>query len=97
MSDDIVVTETTTTKTIPQMEPTKTPEVVAAQAENGFFKKLASRRFTMAILVIIVSSVMMWRGLIEPGNYETLMIWISGIYIIGKPFGDQVARFLVAK
>jgi len=95
LSDDIVVTETTTTKTIPAQGPSDPEPAVDPNA--GFFKKRASRRFTMAILVIIVSSVMMWRGLIEAGNYETLMIWISGIYIIGKPFGDQVARFLVAK
>jgi len=92
--DDIVITETTTTKTIPPL-----PEVPEVKEPNNasFFKKRASRRFTMAMLVILVSSLMLWRGLIEPDNYETLMIWISGIYIIGKPFGDQVARFLAAK
>ena len=70
---------------------------IETPVDKGFFKKRASRRFSMAMLVILVSSVMVWKGLIEPSNYETLMIWISGIYIIGKPFGDQVARFLIAK
>jgi len=65
--------------------------------DRSFFKRRASRRFSMAMLVIILSSVMLFQGLLEPDNYVTLMIWISGIYIIGKPFGDIVGKFLANK
>ena len=61
------------------------------------FKKLASRRFIITMLVIIVASLMMAKGLIEPANYETIIIWISGIYIIGKPFGDKIGQILASK
>ena len=97
MSDDIEITETTTTTTTTLPPVPDTPEVKAVGETYKTLKKLASRRFIITIMIIIVSSLMMYKGLIEAANYETLMIWISGIYIIGKPFGDHVARFLIAK
>jgi hypothetical protein len=73
------------------------PEKELSEKEYSIWKKLQSRRFTMAMLVIIVSSLMLFKGLIQPANYETLMIWISGIYIIGKPFGDMIGEILAKK
>lgn len=67
------------------------------KAEVTFGKKLASRRFILAMLVIVTSSLMVYKGLISPENYETIIIWISGIYIVGKAFGDRVGVILANK
>ena len=72
-----------------------TEEIVVQ--DKRLLKDLASRRFILAMVVIVVSSLMMYKGLIQASNYETLMIWISGIYIIGRPFGDAVGQFLEKK
>jgi len=72
-----------------------TEEIVVQ--DKRLLKDLASRRFILAMVVIVVSSLMMYKGLIQASNYETLMIWISGIYIIGKPFGDKIGQILANK
>ena len=64
---------------------------------EGMLKKLAERRFIVTILVLLGSGFMMHGELIEAKNFENIVIWISGIYIIGKPFGDMVGEFLTKK
>jgi hypothetical protein len=62
--------------------------------QKSDLKKLASRRFILAITTILIVNGMLWADRIDPENYENIIIWLSGIYILGKPFGDRVSEFL---
>lgn len=51
--------------------------------------KLASRRFIITVLTLFATTILRVNGLIEAENFETIVIWLTGIYIIGKPIGDS--------
>ena len=65
--------------------------------DAGLAKRLASRRFIITILGLGLSALMTWEGILNPENFETLFIWLTGIYVLGKPFGDLVGTFLARK
>lgn len=65
--------------------------------DYSLHKKLLSRRFALALLAMILASIMLYAGLIKESSYETILVWVTGIYIIGKPFGDKVGEFLLTK
>ena len=64
---------------------------------ESMMKRLAERRFIVAMLVLGMAALMMYTGKIEAGNFENIVVWISGLYIVGKPFGDMVGEFLTKK
>ena len=66
------------------------PEVT----EYKLSKKLASRRFILSCTALLISSLLMATERMEASSFENIVIWITGIYVIGKPFGDQVSKFL---
>ena len=57
-------------------------------------EKLASRRFIVAILVLLISTALVYTGKIEAANFENIVVWISGIYIVGKPVGDIMTKMI---
>jgi len=60
-------------------------------------KKLASRRFLLTVVVLFFASLLMWKGKIEDGSYENIIIYVLGIYVIGRPIGEKVGTMFDAK
>lgn len=47
-------------------------------------KFLIERKFAVTLLVIIATTAMIYLGKILPGTYENVMIWTSGIFVVGN-------------
>lgn len=61
--------------------------------EEKLRRRLASRRFIVIMSMLTVTSFLMWKLKIDQKTFENIIIWLSGIYVIGKPFGDLLGRF----
>jgi len=63
-------------------------------SEDSSLRRIASRRFVVIILALLISTMLRYNNLIPPESFQTIVIWLSGIYVIGKPVGDQLGMFL---
>ena len=59
--------------------------------------KLASRRFIVVLLSLLMAALALYNGLIASDDFTTIIVWLSGIYIVGKPMGDQLGTLLKGK
>lgn len=55
-------------------------------------RRLASRRFIITAAILLITTVMLVLHYIDSGVFQQIMIWLSGIYVIGKPVGDIVSQ-----
>ena len=63
------------------------------RVENKLRIRLASRRFIIIMSMLSFTTLLMWKAKIDVKTFESILIWLSGIYVIGKPFGDLLGRF----
>jgi hypothetical protein len=44
----------------------------------------ASRKWALALLVVILSTGLLWGGRIDAGRWAEVVIWVVGLYMVGN-------------
>ena len=55
-------------------------EVSAVEAGRGF----ASRKFVLALLVVLVSTGLLWSGKLDAARWVEAVTWAVGLYMLGN-------------
>lgn len=59
-------------------------------------KFLIERKFAVTLLVIGLTALMVWNGKVTASTFEQVMIWTSGIFVVGSVASNWV-QVLAAK
>ena len=60
--------------------------------ELQVFKKLGGRKFAIAFLNVLSSSLLMWFGKIDAGVYSAVMIANVGAFIAGNVYQKNITK-----